>query len=388
MAGSVWSASAQEQKKYFGESWKDNFFISVGAGIQGTPNPDTKFGKSITPLINVSVGKLITPVWGVRLQGYGWSSKLVTDYPFASLNGPEVTRKETYAGLNLDGMVNLTNLFCGYKPGRAFEFTMFVGPSMNIVKNFSGWELGYKEVSQPVEGGTQVTQIADPSSSKPAGHAWRCLVGASVGLGAKYNINPEWAIDLEARGQVTPSIMGSLTSAKTDGYLHFTVGATYTIGGKKFVENGMTEAEKKAVNDKLNQYQNQLNESQQALAQAQSQAASSVREVTKEIQVPGPRAIFFKIGTSKLDDYGKVNIKLAAQIMKNNPDKKYKIAGYADKATGSRRINEKLAKNRAKVVYDALIAEGVSADQLEMISTGTADNMFGKDALNRVVILE
>lgn len=388
MAGSVWSASAQEQKKYFGESWKDNFFISVGAGIQGTPNPDTKFGKSITPLINVSVGKLITPVWGVRLQGYGWSSKLVTDYPFASLNGPEVTRKETYAGLNLDGMVNLTNLFCGYKPGRAFEFTMFVGPSMNVVKNFSGWELGYKEVSQPVEGGTQVTQIADPSSSKPAGHAWRCLVGASVGLGAKYNINPEWAIDLEARGQVTPSIMGSLTSAKTDGYLHFTVGATYTIGGKKFVENGMTEAEKKAVNDKLNQYQNQLNESQQALAQAQSQAASSVREVTKEIQVPGPRAIFFKIGTSKLDDYGKVNIKLAAQIMKNNPDKKYKIAGYADKATGSRRINEKLAKNRAKVVYDALIAEGVSADQLEMISTGTADNMFGKDALNRVVILE
>lgn len=388
MAGSVWSASAQEQKKYFGESWKDNFFISVGAGIQGTPNPDTKFGKSITPLINVSVGKLITPVWGVRLQGYGWSSKLVTDYPFASLNGPEVTRKETYAGLNLDGMVNLTNLFCGYKPGRAFEFTMFVGPSMNIVKNYSGWELGYKEVSQPVEGGTQVTQIADPSSSKPAGHAWRCLVGASVGLGAKYNINPEWAIDLEARGQVTPSIMGSLTSAKTDGYLHFTVGATYTIGGKKFVENGMTEAEKKAVNDKLNQYQNQLNESQQALAQAQSQAASSVREVTKEIQVPGPRAIFFKIGTSKLDDYGKVNIKLAAQIMKNNPDKKYKIAGYADKATGSRRINEKLAKNRAKVVYDALIAEGVSADQLEMISTGTADNMFGKDALNRVVILE
>ena len=79
MAGSALSVSAQEGKKYVSESWKDNFFISVGAGIQGTPNPDTKFGKSITPLINVSVGKLITPVWGVRAQGYGWSSKLVTD---------------------------------------------------------------------------------------------------------------------------------------------------------------------------------------------------------------------------------------------------------------------------------------------------------------------
>lgn len=388
MAGSALSVSAQEGKKYVSESWKDNFFISVGAGIQGTPNPDTKFGKSITPLINVSVGKLITPVWGVRAQGYGWSSKLVTDYPFADYNGAEVTRKETYAGINVDGMVNLTNLFCGYKPGRAFEVNFFAGPSMNIVKNFSGWELGYKNEYTPVEGGTQVTQVVDPATSKPAGHAWRCLVGASLGLGAKYNITPEWAIDLEARGQVTPSIMGSLTSAKTDGYFHFTVGATYTIGGKKFIENGMTEAEKKAVNDKLNDYRNQLQQKDQALAAAQAQNQTSVKEVIKETVVPGPRAIFFKIGTSKLDDYGKVNIKLAAQIMKNNPDKKYKIAGYADKATGSKRINEKLAKNRAQVVYDALIQEGVNASQLEMISTGTADNMFGKDALNRVVILE
>lgn len=388
MAGSALSVSAQEGKKYVSESWKDNFFISVGAGIQGTPNPDTKFGKSITPLINVSVGKLITPVWGVRAQGYGWSSKLVTDYPFANYNGDEVTRKERYFGLNLDGMVNLTNLFCGYKPGRAFEFTLFAGPSMNVVKNFSGWQLGYKEVSTPVEGGTQVTQVVDPATSKPAGNAWRCLVGASVGLGAKYNITPEWAIDLEARGQVTPSIMGSLTSAKTDGYFHFTVGATYTIGGKKFSEAGMSESQKEAVNDKLNEYQSQLQQAEQALAQAKTETKTVVKEVTKEVAVPGPRAVFFKIGTSKIDDYGMVNIKLAAEIMKNNPGKKYKVAGYADKATGNKTINERLAKQRAEAVRDALIAQGVNKDQIEVISFSSEDNMFGKDALNRVVILE
>ena len=65
----------------------------------------------------------------------------------------------------------------------------------------------------------------------------------------------------------------------------------------------------------------------------------------KEIEVAGPRAVFFQIGKSKIDDYGMVNIQLAAKILKANPDKKYKIAGYADKATGSAKWNQKLSCN-------------------------------------------
>ena len=49
------------------------------------------------------------------------------------------------------------------------------------------------------------------------------------------------------------------------------------------------------------------------------------KEVVKEVEVAGPRAIFFQIGKSKIDDYGMVNIQLAAKILKANPDKKYKI---------------------------------------------------------------
>ena len=38
--------------------------------------------------------------------------------------------------------------------------------------------------------------------------------------------------------------------------------------------------------------------------------------------------------------------------------------------------------------YDALIKEGVSKDQLELVGFGGTANMFGKNFLNRVVILE
>ena len=41
-----------------------------------------------------------------------------------------------------------------------------------------------------------------------------------------------------------------------------------------------------------------------------------------------------------------------------------------------------------QVTADALIAEGVNKDQIETIGCGGTPNMFGKNRLNRVVILE
>ena len=165
---------------------------------------------------------------------------------------------------------------------------------------------------------------------------------------------------------------------------------TYTFGGKKFVSCG-SQVDQNAINEELNRYRSELAKAQSDLADAKNALANVkpvTKEVVKEIEVAGPRAIFFQIGKSKIDDYGMVNIQLAAKILKANPDKKYKVAGYADKATGSAKWNQKLSEARAQAVYDALIKEGVSKDQLELVGFGGTANMFGKNFLNRVVILE
>jgi len=390
LSGAAVVANAQTKEKYYSESWKDNFFISVGVGGQASTNPDSKFGKTVTPLINLSVGKYISPIWGVRGQIYGWQSKQETAYPFLDLDNRK-ERKENYIGLNADAMLNLTNLICGYKPGRVFELSVFAGPSVNIVKNYGDWQLGYKTDDGVVGAdGTKYTTTIDPATTKPVNHELRWLVGASVGLGAKFNVNEKWAIDLEARGQVTPSILGAYSSANTDGYIHLTAGATYTFGGKKFVPCG-SRVDQDAINNEVNKYRSELAQAQADLANAKNALANAkpvTKEVVKEIEVAGPRAIFFKIGSARIDDYGLVNIQLAAKILKANPDKKYKVAGYADKATGSASWNQKLSEKRAQAVYDALIKEGVSKDQLELVGFGGTANMFGKNYLNRVVILE
>lgn len=403
LAGTTCSAFAQETaKKYFNESWKDNFYISLGAGIQANVNPDNfdnGFGKAITPQITLSVGKWINPVWGVRGQLFGWQTKLNTDYMMSPLDkygigGYNVEKnifeygkennyrkyKKNYIGLNADIMLNLTNLFCGYKEGRNFEFTLFLGPNLTAVKSYCHWQESKVPVEAKVGDQTYKGEYNRYTAMSDNLH-W--LVGGTVGLGAKYNIDRFWALDLEVRGSVTPSPFGVASNSNTDGALAATIGATYTFRGKKFVtcrDNGIDE-------DALNA---KINELKERLANMKPEVVEKVveKEILKEVEVAGPRAIFFEIGKAKITDRGLVNLELAAKVIKENPNRKYKLIGYADKATGSAKINQKLSKERAQAVYDALVKDGVNPNQLEMVAEGGQDNMFGKAALNRVVILE
>jgi outer membrane protein OmpA-like peptidoglycan-associated protein len=371
LAGAASTALAQTKEKYYSESWRNNFYISVGAGVQGTANPDTKFGQSITPLINLSVGKNITPIWGVRGQIYGYKAQQKTAYPFFGTSD-RVKRTENYVGLNLDGILNLTNLICGYKPGRVFEGTLFVGPSMNYTRNYGSWNLGFNEDGS-----------LNPSTSSPAGHKNRALLGASVGLGAKFFVSNSVSIDLEARGQVTSATLGAYSSGKTDGYAYLSAGVTYIFGGRKFVTCNDNNID--ALNDEINRYRAEL---EAAKKNVRVEKETVVEEVVKDRNLAGPLAVFFKIGKANIDDYGKVNIKLVAEAINANPDVKYSVAGYCDEATGTSKFNQTLSEKRAKAVYEALIAAGVDANRLECKGFGGTNNMFGKNFLNRVVLVE
>ena len=86
-----------------------------------------------------------------------------------------------------------------------------------------------------------------------------------------------------------------------------------------------------------------------------------------------------------------VNVKWKRHIpsiyMRNHPTITIKSI-IQKEYTGSAKWNQKLSEARAQAVYDALIKEGVSKDQLELVGFGGTANMFGKNFLNRVVILE
>ncbi len=373
LAGGVFTANAQTKEQFTSERFADNIYISLGVGGQMLLNPDNSdygLGKAITPLLHLSVGKWVNPTWGFRGQVAGFWSTLNSKH----LNGVETVvdgqttwykmKNKNYFTLRADAIYNLSNSIWGYNPDRLFNLSVFAGPGLTFAKAYGDQD------------------------------KLNALINGSVGLMGQFNITDYWDINVEARGEVSPSIFGKYSSAYTDGAVSLSVGASYTFGGKKFVSCGGSKVDEKAVNDEVNRYRSELaraksdlDEARRALAN-RPDAQPEVKEVVKNVPILGQRAIFFRIGQYKIDDYGMVEIKLTADVIKANPDKKYKIAGYADKATGSAATNERLAKARAQAVYDALVKEGVNKDQLEMIGYGGTDNMFGKDALNRVVIME
>lgn len=375
LAGSTVAVTAQEAKKnYYTKKASDNIFVGVGVGGMSVLN-----GSVNTPTFNfnLQVGKYITPTWGVRGEISGlWQSLDDQDNSYYSQLTSAQYHKycKKFGEINLDAMLNVTTLFGGYNPDRLVDFYLFAGPTMNFSSKgtlFTGEMVG------------DAYQLEYDDDLKTR-------FGATAGLGLGFNLNQKLALNVEARFGVTPSIFGDASDCrKAEATGRLNVGLTYTFGGKKFVR--ASNIDEDAVNAEINRYRSELAQAQADLASCKNSLANmkpTTKEVVKEVEVAGPRAIFFRIGSARIDDYGKVNIQLAAKILKANPDKKYKIAGYCDKATGSAAFNQKLSEKRAQAVYDALIAEGVSKDQLELVGFGGTENMFGKNFLNRVVILE
>jgi outer membrane protein OmpA-like peptidoglycan-associated protein len=219
------------------------------------------------------------------------------------------------------------------------------------------------------------------------------LINGSIGLGLGFQASQSLAINLEARAEMGESPFAGYSCRAVDGAIGVNAGITYYFGGKKFVKV-VDEALCLAANGDIQKYKELLaaeqadhNATKEALAKEKAKPAQTIEKVV-EIPYAGPRAIFFTIGSAKIDAKGNVNIELAAQIMKENTDVKYEVVGYADKATGSAKTNATLSEKRAKAVYEALVKAGVSENQISYRGIGGHEDLWDSRTLTRVVVIE
>ena len=371
MASSMSSINAQEQ-----EACKKpgNIYIGAGIGAMSVLNDGLN---SPTLNLNVKVGKYITPVWGVRAQvGAMWQSLETQE----GTGYHDFCKK--FVEVNLDGTLSLTNLFLKYNPERKLDFYVFAGPTMNIASAVHGTKttnvnigISYPDIAfgngnQTITGTENRTETTETAYEA---EGTKARIGATAGLGLDINLNEKWALNIESRFGVTPSIFGWGSDCRTaEATTRLNLGFKYTFGGKHFCKGGAKKVVEKEIIKEV----------------VKEVPVEVVKEIIKEVPSAASAAIFFKIGKSIISEEGMVNVKLMADVMKKNPTTKYKVAGFADKGTGTVEINQRLSEARAQAVYDALIAEGISADRLEKVAMGGTDPMFEKGYLNRVVILE
>lgn len=93
----------------------------------------------------------------------------------------------------------------------------------------------------------------------------------------------------------------------------------------------------------------------------------------KSFEIAGPVA-FFNFNQSKLVDDFKASIEQIASFVKQNPELKIKLIGYAD-PRGTKAYNKNLAYNRAQNVAEALKRLGVSTDSIQIESEGAVDDV-------------
>ncbi|MCQ2181862.1 MAG: OmpA family protein [Bacteroidales bacterium] len=370
MIAGVCAANAQTAK-----TGKD-VFVGVGAGVNTVFTP-----KASAPSFygNIMVGKWISPVFGVRAV-IGGPFQTINSDVIASNFPASFTKNKLFGELNVDGIINFCNI--GRDDLANFDVYMFLGPTLNVATK------GSKFVTTADDQPAAALLVKEDKNTV-------ARVGATVGLGLGYNITKSFELALEGRFGVAPSIFGDADQyRKAEGTGRLTLNGIWTIGGKH------SKADRLAAAAAVAGYLTAA-ESAAAITKALEENPKIVekvvtKEVVKEVVKDAPvaavasaTAAFFALNSATLTPADKARIKLFADSIKaGSKDQVYVVSGYADKATGSASANQKISEKRAKAVYDALVAEGVDAKQLETKAEGGVGPMFFNNiSLSRTAIV-
>jgi outer membrane protein OmpA-like peptidoglycan-associated protein len=358
---------------YLTNGFFDNWFISAGGGVQifyGEFDNDLSLGKRLAPSIDISLGKWISPNVGIRAQYAGLSVNgevkgLQGRYRDVAISGCTGCYKEKFNMFNLHGdfLWNISNVIGGYRADRTWSFIPFMG---------AGYAKSWKEnVTSPVK-----------------------EVGFSTGLINKIRLGDAVDLNVELRVLLVNERFDGLSIGEGIEELpSATVGFTYNFPKRNF------DRPAKPIVPDYTPYTSKISDLEKQISDADAKAAKLANDlnaeknrkpatITKTEYIASPMAVFFPINNSKLTDKDLINLGNFADMIKKSGNH-FKILGSADKATGNKKYNMKLSKDRANRVYDALVNKfGVNPGQLEVIAKGDADEPFAKPVLNRVVILQ
>ena len=96
--------------------------------------------------------------------------------------------------------------------------------------------------------------------------------------------------------------------------------------------------------------------------------------------------LFFLIGKSELRPEEAFKLGQLCQILKENPDTKIQITGYADSGTGTDDINRRLSAERAAVVAKMLQDAGIAKSRIESGNVGGDRDASASPESNRVAV--
>lgn len=354
LAGMSLTSMAQEDPtlKYSvaTNSFWSNWFIQAGAewnawysneehGLGLSRSPFKKFRSN--PGASIAIGKWFTPGIALRTKLQGIWGKTVTD-------ADNYGNHNSFWTLNEHVMFNLSNLIYGYNPNRVWNLIPFAGAgiSRTMTHNLyamqlsvgvqSSWKLN-KHLNIYLEGG------------------WNRLEGDVDGI-EKSNGQRGWD--------------------SHDNMFYAELGLNFNLGKATWNRVPDVDAIKALSQSQIDALQKQLDDANAENARLknmlanQKNAGQSVKEY-----VTTPVSVFFNINKTKIaSQKDLVNVRALANYAKDN-NSKLLVTGYADSATGTPAINQRLSEGRANTVAEELVKMGVSRDNISTAAKGGVDDL-------------
>ena len=357
---------AYSQKALVESKSSDNWFIGINGGVSMKTTHNSM--KNLNPSVGLRFGRNWTPVAGWMITG---------DF-YLNDKGFDCSNASTLKGMNLDflGTLNLSNWFGGYQgQPRAFEVIALGG-------------LGWGRIFD--------TKI----DSKNA------LI-SKIGMDFALNLGSSraWQIYIE------PSINYDLTQYPTihfnlnNSALQLTLGVNYKFGNSNGTHHFKyadlrNQSEIDALNDKINALKSEsiakdkriaqdirrIADLQDSLEAAKNVKPTVINKVVNKVvnnNVLQPTVIFGQ-GKSTVDAAQMASVAMIAKYMKNHPESKILIKGYAS-PEGNPELNQKLSEARAASVKNALVKRyGIAESRLTIQGMGATDELFDEIDFNRV----
>lgn len=354
------AAQAVEEPGFF-----DNITIGLDGGVT-TPMHNGPFFGGMRGVAGLHIGKQITPVLGAGIEGaFAVNTSSWRGFPHSS-----TAFDNSYIGLY--ATADLFNLFGGYNCSvRPFTIEAVLG---------AGWGHDYYAKSDGVSD-------------------WNYFA-TKAGLNFNFNVTDNFSISIKP--SIVWNMNGNFEQSGT-GYninnatFNLLAGLNYRFGSGFECVRPYDQAEVYALNSQINELRGKLDSSVasadawQTKANALAAELDSCRnrkpEVVKEVsnQYNSVRFVFFRIGSYKITADQMPNVEMIADYMKNHPQSKVIVKGYASR-DGNYDFNVRLAKNRADAVRNALISKyRVNPDRIVAQGEGIGD-MFEEESWNRVSI--
>lgn len=356
-----------ECKTNYSTSWKDNWFIQLGAGVQ-IPYVDHYLNKGdskrhITPVYNVGFGHWFSPYLGFRITGY--YGRLHLDW--AKYN------KANMVNANADIMWDMFNSIAGPKADRVFSIIPFAGI-----------------------GGTYTWGFDPTLASIPDGDGHRktkeWTLPVSAGLQLRFRLCRY--VDFFAEGRVNfygDNFNNVASGDPIEANVSVYGGFSFNIGGRNYTAYNPCEylGYINSLNNQVNDLRGALANTAAALAAAEAQlpCPEVVEQEAVIVQAPMLSTVRFKIDSARITDEEMVNVYNVAEYMKANPTATVTVQGYADKDTGTAAYNMELSQRRGQAVVDVLVNKyGIDPSRLTINANGSDTQPYDVNNWNRIVI--